>query len=227
MGSYTHSPQPRMAYRLATRSECLWWQQCRAQCGGDSAAFPGCVTVHPLHSRSSVVCPKEANALSCWCRVRVDICMCLSMVWYLSDTGPESGGTWCVPGSHRSALNPRGPADGITVTAPIPGELQCEGPAGSLFIQDTRMWHSSACWSPHPRTALVCRFAPWWLSVGEFGQVCSLASRASSCQHVCVMRNVANARVVYAGPNWWPTTDARAAERFLLRAAIACPAPLP
>lgn len=103
--------------------------------------------------------------------LHADICMCLSMVWYLSDTGPQSGGTWCVPGSHRSTLNPRGPADGITVSAPIPGELQCEGPAGSLFIQDTRTWHSSACWSPRPRTALVVRFAPWWLSVGEFGQV--------------------------------------------------------
>ena len=76
-----------------------------------------------------------------------DVCMCLSvsaaapvafsfrvlkrsaqMVWYMIDAGSESGGTWCVPGAHRDTRNPRGPRDGITVTAPIPGELQVEAP---------------------------------------------------------------------------------------------------
>jgi len=61
------------------------------------------------------------------------------MVWYMIDAGSESGGTWCVPGAHRDTRNPRGPRDGITVTAPIPGELQVEAPAGSVFIQDSRM----------------------------------------------------------------------------------------
>lgn len=100
-----------------------------------------------------------------------DVCMCLSMVWYLSETGPEAGGTWAVPGSHRDPRNPRGPADGINVAAPIPGELQCSAPPGSVFIQDTRTWHSSACWGRMPRTAMVTRYAPWWLSVSEFGKV--------------------------------------------------------
>ena len=61
------------------------------------------------------------------------------MVWYMIDAGPASGGTWCVPGAHRDTRNPRGPRDGITVSAPIPGELQVEAPAGSVFIQDSRM----------------------------------------------------------------------------------------
>ena len=61
------------------------------------------------------------------------------MVWYMIDAGSESGGTWCVPGAHRDTRNPRGPRDGITVSAPIPGELQVEAPAGSVFIQDSRM----------------------------------------------------------------------------------------
>lgn len=45
---------------------------------------------------------------------------------------------------HRDVRNPRGPADGITVSAPIPGEVQCSAPAGSVFIQDTRTCEPAA-----------------------------------------------------------------------------------
>jgi hypothetical protein len=31
--------------------------------------------------------------------------------------------------------------------------------------------HSSACWSVRPRTAMVSRLAPWWLSIQEFGKI--------------------------------------------------------
>lgn len=67
-----------------------------------------------------------------------DIPMCLSMVWYMTDVDENSGGTYCVPGSHRDTRNPRGPTDGITVTAPIPGDMQITAPAGSVYIQDSR-----------------------------------------------------------------------------------------
>ena len=67
-----------------------------------------------------------------------DIPMCLSMVWYMTDVDENSGGTYCVPGAHRDTRNPRGPTDGITVTAPIPGDMQITAPAGSVFIQDSR-----------------------------------------------------------------------------------------
>ena len=153
-----------------------------------------------------------------------DVCMCLSMVWYLSNTGAESGGTWCVPGSHRSALNPRGPTDGITVSAPIPGEIQCEGPAGSLFIQDTRTWHSSACWSPRPRTALVVRYAPWWLSVGEFGQVHAVP--LARAQIVVIRDLMVCACAGRTGPNWWPSADASATGEILGRPTVAGTAPV-
>ena len=56
------------------------------------------------------------------------VCLCLTMVWYLSDTDSESGGTWVVPGSHVDLRNPRGPADGINVHAPIPGDMQVPSP---------------------------------------------------------------------------------------------------
>jgi hypothetical protein len=103
---------------------------------------------------------------------------CLSMVWYMTDVDENSGGTFCVPGAHRDSRNPRGPTDGITVTAPIPGDMQVTAPAGSVFIQDSRMWHSTACHnvSGKLRVAGQNRWVPWWFnerycadSAGEVG----------------------------------------------------------
>ena len=103
-----------------------------------------------------------------------DVCMALSTVWYLGpeDVTPFSGGTWIVPGSHKDPRNPRGPDDGINQHAPIPGEFQVSAPAGSVFMQDTRIWHSRAInQSEVERTAVVCRYGPWWLSGNEFGNL--------------------------------------------------------
>ena len=101
-----------------------------------------------------------------------DVCMALSTVWYLGpdDVTPFNGGTWVVPRSHLDPRNPRGPDDGIDARSPIPGEFQVSGAAGSVFVQDTRLWHAGAPnQSEQPRHAAVCRYAPWWLSVEEFG----------------------------------------------------------
>eukprot|EP01052_Picozoa_sp_SAG31_P035849 SAG31_NODE_4383_length_3284_cov_1.151962_1_plen_423_part_00 len=97
-----------------------------------------------------------------------DVCMSLSMVWYMIDAGPDSGGTYCVPGSHRDTRNPRGPQDGICVSAPIPGEMQISCPAGSVYIQDSRCWHSTACHnvSGQVRVAAQNRWTPYWLNGG-------------------------------------------------------------
>ena len=103
-----------------------------------------------------------------------DVCMALSTVWYLGpeDVTPFNGGTWIVPGSHKDPRNPRGPDDNINGHAPIPGEFQVSAPAGSVFMQDTRSWHSNAInQSAHERTAVVCRYGPWWLSGNEFGNL--------------------------------------------------------
>ena len=93
----------------------------------------------------------------------------------------RNAGTWVVPGSHRDLRNPRGPADGINTAGPIPGDMQVAGPAGSVFIQDTRTWHCQAMHNPSGRTryAVVNRWAPWWLSVSEFGAPFNL------CKHPC------------------------------------------
>ena len=99
-----------------------------------------------------------------------DVAMCLVMIWYLTDVDAESGGTWVVPGSHRDPRNPRGPEDGITETAPIPGEMQVSAKAGSVYIQDSRTWHASPHhnFSSRDRVAVVNRWCPWWLSVDDF-----------------------------------------------------------
>ena len=72
--------------------------------------------------------------------------MALSKVWYLGpeDVTPFNGGTWIVPGSHKDPRNLRDPDDGIDQNAPILRKLQVSAPAGSVFMQDTRIWHSGA-----------------------------------------------------------------------------------
>lgn len=115
-----------------------------------------------------------------------DVAMCLVMIWYLTDVDADSAATWVVPGSHRDPRNPRGPDDGITVTAPIPGDMQVTAKAGSVFIQDSRTWHASAMHntSGRKRVAVVNRWCPWWLSVddyapgGVFNTVCRPLSLA-------------------------------------------------
>ena len=98
-----------------------------------------------------------------------DVTMCLVMIWFLTDVDAESGGTWVVPGSHRDTRNPRGPGDGISIVAPIAGELQVSAPAGSVYIQDSRSWHASPMHNTrHTRVAVVNRWAPWWLAVDDF-----------------------------------------------------------
>ena len=99
-----------------------------------------------------------------------DITMCLVMIWYLTDVDENSGGTWVVPGSHKDKRNPRGPSDGITVSAPIPGDMQVTATAGSVYIQDSRSWHASAMHNPsgQERVAVVNRWCPWWLSVDDY-----------------------------------------------------------
>ena len=103
-----------------------------------------------------------------------DVCMALSTVWYLGpeDVTPFNGGTWVVPGSHKDPRNPRGPDDGIDQWSPIPGEFQISAPAGSVYIQDSRVWHSTTLnQSDYERTGVVCRYAPWWLSGNEFANL--------------------------------------------------------
>ena len=69
-------------------------------------------------------------------------------------------------GSHRDTRNPRGPYDDYTVSAPIAGDMQIVAPAGSVYIADSRIWHSTACHmeTDELRVAGVNRWTPWWFN---------------------------------------------------------------
>lgn len=96
-----------------------------------------------------------------------DTLLHLSTIWMLTDFTEENGGTFVVPGSHRSDNNPSaGLMANIDRDAPYPTEVQVTGSAGSVLMYDSRMWHSVA---PNlgdtPRVALIIRYAPWWLNL--------------------------------------------------------------
>lgn len=89
----------------------------------------------------------------------------LSSLWMLSEFSPHTGGTLVVPGSHRAPINPSGGA-AFDREAPHPSELQIAGPAGSVMLFDSRLWHCVATnHSDAPRVAMNIGYAPWWLNL--------------------------------------------------------------
>ena len=110
--------------------------------------------------------------------------MALSTVWYLTDVGPYNGSTMLVPGSHKDLRNPRGADDEVDEHAPVPGEVQVVAKAGSVLVQDSRLWHTGGVnTSDAVRTSVVVRYAPWWLSV-EFGRT-QVGQKRPFCAVLC------------------------------------------
>ena len=124
---------------------------------------------------------KDNDRAGCIRQPFPDLTMALTTVWMLSPYGPDSGGTWVVPGTHRNLKNPRNPNDRIDDRAPLPGEVQLQGDAGSVIVLDSRIWHSQA-YNPsaEDRVAMVVRYAPWWLSA-EYGGRNRAVVPASTC----------------------------------------------
>ena len=96
-----------------------------------------------------------------------DTIMHLSTIWMLTPFGPETGGTYIIPGSHRTDDNPSAAGiAGIDPDAPYPTETQVSGPAGSVLLYDSRLWHAvPPNRSDTPRVAIIVRYAPWWLNL--------------------------------------------------------------
>ena len=96
-----------------------------------------------------------------------DTIMHLSTIWMLTPFGPETGGTYIIPGSHRTDDNPSAAGiSGIDRDAPYPTETQATGPAGSVLLYDSRLWHAvPPNRSDTPRVAIIVRYAPWWLNL--------------------------------------------------------------
>jgi hypothetical protein len=59
-----------------------------------------------------------------------------NIAWLLDDVTEENGGTRIIPGSHRWHRGPDNPYS-------IEGTIAAEGPAGSVVVWDTRLWHGT------------------------------------------------------------------------------------
>ena len=89
----------------------------------------------------------------------------LSSIWMISEFTDENGGTWIVPGSHRTSDNPTGDI-GVPLFEPYPTERHATGPAGSVFLFDSRLWHATASnESNGRRISMIVRYIPWWLDI--------------------------------------------------------------
>jgi ectoine hydroxylase-related dioxygenase (phytanoyl-CoA dioxygenase family) len=90
----------------------------------------------------------------------------LTTLWMLSPFENQNGGTLIVPGSHRRPTNPTDRNSGIDPKSNVAGETQATGPAGSVLVMDSRLWHATAPnETGQPRVALAIRYAPWWLNL--------------------------------------------------------------
>ncbi len=97
-----------------------------------------------------------------------DITLGIVVMHYLTDAS-KSGGTLVVPGSHKFGNSPR--HGHISTILPIKGEHQIKAKAGSIFIQDTRLWHSSPVseqTKKKKRVVVLSRWYPWWLQIDDY-----------------------------------------------------------
>jgi ectoine hydroxylase-related dioxygenase (phytanoyl-CoA dioxygenase family) len=100
----------------------------------------------------------------------------LKIGYYLTDvSGPKSGNTLLVPGSHlRDELDC--PNDGV---ATPPGAIPLQVPAGAALLLDRRLWHSrSPNFGPHTRKVIWMGYAYRWLRPKDALSVEHLRERA-------------------------------------------------
>ena len=129
----------------------------------------GCVVTHPGSGRGYWHADWPYNATNST-HVKApypDVMMHLSTIWMLTRFGEDNGGTFVRPGSHRFNNNPAtGEMAGVDEDAPHPDERQAAGPAGSVLLYDSRLWHAVAPnHGGEARVALLVRYAPWWLNL--------------------------------------------------------------
>ena len=85
----------------------------------------------------------------------------LTTLWMLAPFTEENGGT--PPSSPAATGSPNNPTgdNGVDPLAPYPTEVNACGPAGSVLVLDSRLWHATAPNRSHqPRTSVVVRLRP-------------------------------------------------------------------
>lgn len=143
--------------RILDSAKVLFGPYIRMRTGKGFVDYPGCKrgNLHgdgPFNQRSPV----------CVFAPYQDAVMQLTTVWMFSPFTKDNGGTILVPGSHRSENNWTG---GLDIEQPYPGEVQATGPAGSVVLFDSRLWHTNgANNSTDPRVGMIMTYFPWWLS---------------------------------------------------------------
>lgn len=117
-----------------------------------------------------------------------DTVMHITTLWMLSPFAAENGGTLVLPGSHRLPTNPTAAGE-YDPQQRFDAEINVSGPAGSVLVMDSRLWHATApnrC--AEPRVALAVRYAPWWLNLevlrpesDERRRMCDESGRSENC----------------------------------------------
>ena len=110
---------------------------------------------------------KKSENIGCIKEPFPDLIMGLVAVHHLSDPG-ELGGTWVVPGSHKSGISPR--HKNFSYIKAFKDEFQVKVKAGSVYLQDTRLWHSAPVLGEtfSERAIVVSRWYPWWLQIDDY-----------------------------------------------------------
>ena len=103
------------------------------------------------------------------CHIRApypDLLVHTTALLMVSPFTEENGGTIVVPGSHQRSSNPTDKDSVIDALAVQPDERRVTGPAGSLLLMDSRLWHAAPeNGSTEPRVCVAIRYAPWWLNL--------------------------------------------------------------
>ncbi len=77
--------------------------------------------------------------------------------WNLTDTGPDQGGFYCIPGSHKS--NYRVPASIFNAPQDSPHVVIPVAPAGSVILFTEALTHGATAWqAEYPRRTLVYKY---------------------------------------------------------------------
>jgi ectoine hydroxylase-related dioxygenase (phytanoyl-CoA dioxygenase family) len=92
------------------------------------------------------------------------------VTWNLRDTGPDSGGFCCIPGSHKANYpTPEWIGEAVAEAsspADLPPEVVVpEAPAGSVSVFTEALTHGTAPWvADHQRRSLLYKYSPGYQS---------------------------------------------------------------
>lgn len=86
-------------------------------------------------------------------------CSLIGVVWMLTDVGPEDGGFWYIPGSHKAAF---ALPESVRTYGHVPAcVVQPAAPAGSVIIFSEALTHGTRPWkAAHQRVALFYKYVP-------------------------------------------------------------------